>query len=291
LATRNQVFVSYSHADSEHLQRLRVHLRPYERESRLALWDDTKIRTGDRWRNEIEAAMGRAAVAILLVSADFLASDFIAENELPPLLGAAAAEGVRILPVIVKPCAFGSMKSLFEFQAANDPNAPLISLSEAERESTWARVAQDAEAAIREFEAKATEAAKYDPYDDIVFGDFGWSVELIGGEIRDPKMIGGFDVYTYHHIDVLEYMPLASGVLADIANRDEVLEAVARRFREAGWEGDGDIRIMWVPPFAGAGSEDTYGVAVWFVKQDNNGTSYLASPVPLPFPRLLEQQY
>jgi hypothetical protein len=255
------------------------------------LWDDTKIRAGDRWRSEIQAALGRAAVAILLVSADFLASDFVAENELPPLLEAAAGEGVRILPVIVKPCAFTSVPTLAAFQAANDPVSPLISVSEAEREALWARLAQDAATAIREFEERKAVAVATDPYEGIVFGDFGWATSLVGGEVRNPAIIEDFDVYTYEHIDVLEYMPLAAGVLAGIPNAEEVLEAVRRRFRKAGWEGDGDIRIMWFPPFVGAGVEDTYGVGVWFVKQMNNGESFMASPVPLPFARLLEQQY
>ena len=83
---RSQVFVSYSHADAEHLQRLRVHLRPFERAGLVDVWADTRLRPGQRWRQEIELALERAAVSILLVSADFLASDFVADNELPPLL-------------------------------------------------------------------------------------------------------------------------------------------------------------------------------------------------------------
>jgi len=112
MTKRTQIFVSYSHADSDHLQRLKIHLRPFERQSLVDVWSDTKINAGQLWKKEIEDALGRAAVAILLVSADFLASDFVATDELPPLLKAAEEEGVKILPVILKPCAFTEIESL-----------------------------------------------------------------------------------------------------------------------------------------------------------------------------------
>src|SRR5436305_12088628 len=126
------VFVSYSHVDAAYLARLRVHLRPFERLGVVDLWVDSKIRPGQDWRSEIRAAINRANVAVLLISADFLASEFITENELPPLLAAAQERGVPVLPVILKPCAFFEIDELARFQAVNDPSKPLISLNEAE---------------------------------------------------------------------------------------------------------------------------------------------------------------
>ncbi|BDV44203.1 hypothetical protein GURASL_31260 [Geotalea uraniireducens] len=153
--TRDAVFISYSHADSEYLSRLKVHLRPYERKSLIDLWSDTKIRTGQQWKKEIEAALGRAAVAILLVSADFLASDFVVDNELPPLLDAAKNNGVKILPVVLKPCAFSDVENISVYQAVNDPKNPLIAVSEAEREAIWVCLAKEVQNAIQDFEARA----------------------------------------------------------------------------------------------------------------------------------------
>jgi hypothetical protein len=123
--SRNEVFVCYSRANKKWLERVRVHLRPLERQELLRLFDDTKIEPGTRWRDEIKAALNRARVAILLVSADFLASDFIAENELPPLLGKAERGGATILAVIVSPCGFRREKKLSDYQAVNDPSKPL----------------------------------------------------------------------------------------------------------------------------------------------------------------------
>src|SRR5437016_1098826 len=145
---RNRVFVSYAHRDRRHLDRLRVHLRPLERSGLIDLWDDTRLKPGVDWRLEISAAIASAKVAVLLVSADFLASDFIAGNELPPLLAAAREEGALILPVVVSPCRFTETSELGAFQAANDPVRPLAALPVAERERLWVREANAVDAAF-----------------------------------------------------------------------------------------------------------------------------------------------
>lgn len=81
---RDQVFVSYSHKDKKWLNRLRVHLAPLERDGLLTVWDDTSINPGANWKKAIREALRAARVAVVLVSADFMASEFIARNELPP---------------------------------------------------------------------------------------------------------------------------------------------------------------------------------------------------------------
>src|SRR4051794_7341380 len=86
---RDQVFISYSHKDGRWLDRLQVYLAPLERRGSIRRWDDTLIAAGQRWEQEIAEALQRTRVAVLMVSADFLASDFISRVELPRLLGAA----------------------------------------------------------------------------------------------------------------------------------------------------------------------------------------------------------
>ena len=136
------VFVSYSYADAGCLTRLQIHLKPLEQENQIELWDDTRIVAGAKWKEEIEAALERAAIAVLLISADFLASDFVLDNELPPLLQAAEEKGTTILPVILKPCRFSRDKNLSGFQAINDPRNPLLSQPEAEQEEMYAKLAE-----------------------------------------------------------------------------------------------------------------------------------------------------
>lgn len=134
---RKNVFISYSHADAEWLARLKVHLKPLEREGVIDLWSDDKIQPGSNWEEEIRKALKEAKVAVLLVSADFLASDFIHTNELPPLLAAAEKEDAVILPVIVSRSSFEENKNLSKYQAVNPPNKPLLGMSRAEQEDVF----------------------------------------------------------------------------------------------------------------------------------------------------------
>src|SRR5687768_8381927 len=78
--SRTRVFVSYSHKDGKWLERLQVHLKPLIREGAITLWEDSQIAAGEDWRAVIRAELSSARVAILLISADFLASDFIANE-------------------------------------------------------------------------------------------------------------------------------------------------------------------------------------------------------------------
>lgn len=138
---RRKVFISYSHKDTEWLERLQIHLKPLEREGILDIWADTKIIAGMQWREEIQNAIESSTVAIVLVSADFLASDFIDEHELPKILSRAKTGGTTILPVIVSPCLFvGS--GIDVFQSVNSPDSPLVEMVPAERERTLVKLAQ-----------------------------------------------------------------------------------------------------------------------------------------------------
>jgi hypothetical protein len=142
--TRDRVFISYSRKDKVWLDRLQTMLKPLARNGAISVWAETTMQPGDRWKEELQKALASAKVAVLLVSDNFLASDFIAREELTPLLAAAAEEGVRILWIYVSACLYDATP-IANYQAAHDITHALDELPEA----AWKRVLRDVARAIQ----------------------------------------------------------------------------------------------------------------------------------------------
>ncbi len=138
---RNQLFISYSHKDEKFLAELRAHLRPFERTERVSVWSDKQIQPGSKWLTDIRRALAESRVALLLVTKDFLASDFIHKNELGPLLQEAERGGVRILWVLVRACSY-KQSPLKDYQAAISPAKPLAEMK-AERDNAWVQICEE----------------------------------------------------------------------------------------------------------------------------------------------------
>jgi hypothetical protein len=126
------IFISYSHKDSVWLEWLLTFLKPYVQQGSVALWADPLIQVGDGWQREIKRAVERAAVGVLLVSQDFLASDFITQEELPALTAAADRNQLALACI---PIGFSTYKAtqLADFQWVRDPEQPLERLRKPDR--------------------------------------------------------------------------------------------------------------------------------------------------------------
>lgn len=138
---RNRVFVAYAQKDLVWLKALTLHLEFFAKQGVLELWDDTRISPGDSWRGELDSAIASAAVAVLLISPYFLASDFVAVAQLPPLLARAKSANLRIIPVLVTPSLYSVHQDLAEFQPANSPGKELSGLRPHQRHKLLAELA------------------------------------------------------------------------------------------------------------------------------------------------------
>ena len=144
--TRDQVFICYSHKDEKWLDELQKHLKPYVRNGSVTAWSDRQITPGSHWLPEIEAALASSKVAVLLVTPDFLASDFIHEHELGPLLKKAEKDEMRIIWVPVRASAY-NQTPLKNYQAAIGPDKPLANMK-ANRDKAWVKICEEIKKAV-----------------------------------------------------------------------------------------------------------------------------------------------
>ncbi|HKQ51849.1 MAG TPA: P-loop NTPase fold protein, partial [Pyrinomonadaceae bacterium] len=111
------VFISYSHKDEEWKDRLRTHLKPAEHSGLITVWDDRRIEAGESWDEAIQQAIERTAVAVLLITADFLASDWVMQKEAGRLQEQQNKAGMRIVPLLIRPCDWVRFRWLSNNQA------------------------------------------------------------------------------------------------------------------------------------------------------------------------------
>ena len=135
------IIISYSHEDRQWLDLLRTHLVPLERQGMIALWDDTQIAAGMQTRQAMTDALEAADFALLLVSADFLASEVIMRYELPQIFQRLARGRFTLLPLILSPCLYGE-SPLAGYQPFN-PTDPLSRLTPPKRDDVLVRVAKE----------------------------------------------------------------------------------------------------------------------------------------------------
>ena len=136
------VFISYSHADEPWKDRLVEHLQVLALEDVLDVWDDRRIDAGDDWRPAIEDAMERARVALFLVSTKFLTSKFIRESEVPRILER-RKKGLRVIPVIVHPCAWRKVPWLASIQGRPRDGQALALMTDALAEAALSDLAEE----------------------------------------------------------------------------------------------------------------------------------------------------
>lgn len=98
-------------------------------------------------------------------------------------------------------------------------------------------------------------------------------------------------IYEYQHLDILDFIRPVNDITDKNLQVDlKKIEEIKQLFRDKGWEGDGELGLIWLPPFLWD-EGDTIGHFAWHVKQLNNGTSFIASEVRLIFGCLSEHNY
>jgi len=122
---QNTIFISYSHKDEFWKDQFMNHLNVLKKEGVFDVWDDRQISPGNDWYQEIQTAIDKARVAVLLISANFLNSEFITNEEVPALLNKRQVKGLTIIPVVISPCSWKFVKWLSKMNLMPTDGQPL----------------------------------------------------------------------------------------------------------------------------------------------------------------------
>jgi hypothetical protein len=137
-----KVFISYSHKDEDWKDRVRKHLDVPSSQGHFEIWDDRRIGGGEDWYEAIVNAIEAGSVAVLLVSANSLASDFIMKEEAPRLLALLNSGKLRrLIPLVIKPCSWETVDWLRKKNLRPEDGTALSTMSDGAADKAMAALA------------------------------------------------------------------------------------------------------------------------------------------------------
>jgi len=142
------VFFSYSHKDEELRDELAIHLKMMERQGLISSWHDRQISAGTEWANAIDDNLNIADVILLLISANFLASDYCYDIELQRAMERHEAGEARVIPIVLKPCDWGD-SPFGKLQALPKNAKPVTQWSD--RDEAFLNISQGLRRTVTEF--------------------------------------------------------------------------------------------------------------------------------------------
>lgn len=138
-SSMKKVFISYSHKDEELMKELDKFLGPLERKGDISIWTDRKILPGQNWKAAILSNLEDADLTLLLVSANFLDSDFINNEEIPRAFQRMNNHGKPVIPIILNHCLW-DITDLSALQATPKDGRPIADYQNPAQ--AWSEVAR-----------------------------------------------------------------------------------------------------------------------------------------------------
>lgn len=136
------IFISYAHEDEDLKLELDKHLKVLKRSSKVQVWSDCEIGSGEEWNQAIKVELDRANIILLLISVDFNASDFIWDKELAVAMTRHKAGTARVVPVVLRRCDWHGLPYA-QLQALPSHGKPVTEYSD--RDLAYTEIAQGIE--------------------------------------------------------------------------------------------------------------------------------------------------
>ncbi len=193
------VFFSYSHKDEELRKKLEVHLTLLKRQGKIRAWSFRQILAGQEWENKIDENLAAADVILLLVSPDFLASDYCWDVEMKRALERHEAGTARVIPIILRSVDW-SQAPFAKLQAL--PRDARAVMSWPNLDEAFHNVAQGLRAAIEDEQSRrASPSAPAHVDERAVASERNVTVsgDVVGGQIvtGDRNVFAGRDVHVH----------------------------------------------------------------------------------------------
>lgn len=150
-ATQIEAFISYSHRDEGLKRELTKHLSPLRRERLISDWHDREITAGKEWRSEIDQHLNTAQLILILVSADYMASEYCYGVEMTRALERHQIGAAVVIPIILRPVDW-QRAPFAKLQALPTDGQPITTWPN--RDEAFANIALGIWSAIKFFNAR-----------------------------------------------------------------------------------------------------------------------------------------
>jgi hypothetical protein len=147
-----EVFFSYSHEDESYVNELRKHLAGLKRKGVVTTWHDRMIGAGREWEGQIDHHLETAEIILLLVSADFIASDYCWDVEVTRAMDRHAKNEALVIPVLLRPVDDFNDKPFGKLQALPTDLQPVSTWPN--RDEAFVNIAGGIREAISELSSK-----------------------------------------------------------------------------------------------------------------------------------------
>jgi len=146
-----RLFYSYSHKDESFRNELETHLKLLQRQGLIQLWTDRKVEFGENWENEVNKELEHADIILLLVSADYIASDYCYGVEMAHALALHNKGQAVVIPIILRSVNLSNLPFSGIQMLPGDGKAVT---SWSDRDSAWRNVSEGIERVIEKFRTK-----------------------------------------------------------------------------------------------------------------------------------------
>lgn len=158
-----KIFISYAHADIAFQKELLKRLKPLKRKKEIILWHDGVILPGEKWDSSIKENLAQANIIILLLSADFVDSDYIYEKELPAIIDRRERGDIQLIPIVVRNITLdGTNIGIYQCLPQDEFRQlkPIIEWEERQIDKVWLQIDQQIRAVIDRFNHSDKDASR-----------------------------------------------------------------------------------------------------------------------------------